>query len=307
MFSVLLLVAILASPYIADSSKLHSKDFDGVVTDEEHFSDDEGHEHSSQYDHDAFLGKDEASTYNDLTPEESKAKLADIFPKVDADSDGLVTEDELQKWMVFAQNRYAKSDAQDNLKQYDPNGDGSVAWDEYKQHAYGFLKEDGEIKDAFDPDEYPKYIKDENSKEFYAKQLTRDERKFKTADVNADSVLNVDELAGFLHPETQDHMKGVTALENLEDMDKDKDGTISIDEYLADIMPEDTKGEEPEWLKDEKKNFTEVHDKNKDGKLDADEVKQWIFPAEEDYLKQEAKHLIEEADANKDGDRKSVV
>lgn len=32
--------------------------------------------HSFQYDHEAFLGKEEAKTFDQLTPEESKDKLA---------------------------------------------------------------------------------------------------------------------------------------------------------------------------------------------------------------------------------------
>lgn len=32
--------------------------------------------HSFQYDHEAFLGKEEAKTFDQLTPEESKEKLA---------------------------------------------------------------------------------------------------------------------------------------------------------------------------------------------------------------------------------------
>lgn len=43
------------------------------------FSDIEHHQdeddHDVNYDHDAFLGKDEASKYKDLTPEESKERL----------------------------------------------------------------------------------------------------------------------------------------------------------------------------------------------------------------------------------------
>jgi len=117
--------------------------------------------------------------------------------------------------------------------------------------------------------------------------------------------LNRDELTGFLHPETQDHTKVITALETIEDMDKDKDNTISLSEFMDDLtvqIPNDKKlDDEPEWLKEERKNFTEIHDTNKDGKLDVDEVKRWIFPPEEDYLTGEATHLIKEADANGDG------
>lgn len=42
------------------------------LSDEEHFVNDE---HNPDYDHEAFLGEDEARTFDQLTPEESKERL----------------------------------------------------------------------------------------------------------------------------------------------------------------------------------------------------------------------------------------
>ena len=71
--------------------------------------------------------------------------FSELFPKVDADSDGQVTADELKKWMAESQNRFATADAADNIKSYDVNGDGNVEWDEFKTSAYGFLNKDGRL------------------------------------------------------------------------------------------------------------------------------------------------------------------
>lgn len=57
--------------------------FAGVPTPEEtkrmhHFSDAEhfnNEHHNKQYDHDAFLGEDQAKTFDQLSPEESKRRL----------------------------------------------------------------------------------------------------------------------------------------------------------------------------------------------------------------------------------------
>ena len=49
---------------------------------------------------------DEAKTFDDLTPEESKKRLAEIVVKIDKDKNGLVTEAELQAWIKFTQKRY---------------------------------------------------------------------------------------------------------------------------------------------------------------------------------------------------------
>lgn len=75
MKAAIFLLAVLVA---AAQAKL--KEYDGVLSDEDHFADehhddDEHHEHNSKYDHEAFLGKDESKHFDELTPEESKAKL----------------------------------------------------------------------------------------------------------------------------------------------------------------------------------------------------------------------------------------
>ena len=40
---------------------------------EEHYSN--GHEHNTQYDHEAFLGKEEAKKFNELSKEEARKRL----------------------------------------------------------------------------------------------------------------------------------------------------------------------------------------------------------------------------------------
>lgn len=55
-----------------------------------------------------------------------------------------------------------------------------------------------------------------------------------------------------------------------------------------------------EWYATESARFTELYDKNKDGKLDVDEMKLWLVPNVVETAKQESQHLFHEADANKD-------
>ena len=96
------------------------------LSEEEHFSD--GHEHNTQYDHEAFLGKEEAKKFNELSKEEARKrlgwascyrlvggarliskralpcrKIVDI--KIDKDSDGSVTEKELEDWIRHVSRR----------------------------------------------------------------------------------------------------------------------------------------------------------------------------------------------------------
>ena len=60
----------------------------------------------------------------------------------------------------------------------------------------------------------------------------------------------------------------------------------------------DDADEEPDWIKEERNQFLSYRDKNSDGVMDRDEVKDWIIPDDYDHADSEAKHLIHEADKN---------
>ena len=51
-------------------------------------------------------------------------------------------------------------------------------------------------------------------------------------------------------------------------------------------------------MKTEREQFTTIRDKNNDGKMDHDEVRDWIIPPDYDHSDAEAKHLIRESDKN---------
>ena len=56
---------------------------------------------------------------------------------------------------------------------------------------------------------------------------------------------------------------------------------------------------EPEWVATEREQFNTFRDKNSDGKMDHEEVKQWIIPPDYDHSEAEAKHLLHESDNDK--------
>lgn len=57
--------------------------------------------------------------------------------------------------------------------------------------------------------------------------------------------------------------------------------------------------DEPAWIAVEIENFRSFRDKNGDGVMDREEIRNWILPADYDHTLNEAKHLIYEADENK--------
>lgn len=71
---------------------------------------------------------------------------------------------------------------------------------------------------------------------------------------------------------------------------------ISLVEFLGQYGETDT----PQWVIRQRKEFASQFDKNKDGKLDRDEIRAWALPEKGESL-DEAKHLIDGSDENADG------
>uniref|UniRef100_A0A915BA27 Reticulocalbin-3 n=1 Tax=Parascaris univalens TaxID=6257 RepID=A0A915BA27_PARUN len=278
MRTVLLVAVLTALAFAEHGDPLSDKDHN------------KGGEHDSKYDHDAFLGKDTAAEYDDLTPEKSKERLAKLVPKMDSDGDGFVEEDELREHIRFMQKRYVNNDVDRTWKNYNEEKvkDGKLEWRDYREMVYG--SPDGEGQEL-SPE--------------YAKMVSRDERRWKVADYDSNGVLDRTEYGCFMHPEDCDHMRDIVVAETVEDIDKNKDGFVDLEEYIGDMYrPEDypeLNGKEPDWVASEREMFKDHRDKDGDGKLNQDEMKDWIMPVGFDHADAEAKHLIGIADDDKDG------
>ncbi|XP_039201642.1 calumenin isoform X1 [Crotalus tigris] len=237
------------------------------------------------YDHDAFLGADEAKTFDQLTPEESKERLGAMVGKIDTDKDGFVTEGELKDWIKKAQKKYVYENVARQWQEYDLDQDGLISWAEYRNVTYGTYLDDPDPDDGFN----------------YKQMMVRDERRFKMADKDGDLIATKEEFTAFLHPEEYDYMKDIVVQETMEDIDKNGDGFINLEEYIGDMYSHDGDTEEPEWVKTEREQFVEFRDKNHDGKMDKEETKDWILPSDYDHAEAEARHLVYESDKDKDG------
>lgn len=97
------------------------------------------------------------------------------------------------------------------------------------------------------------------------------------ADTNKDGVLDKTEWVAFSHPEEHPAMLPIILEQTLKEKDKDKDGTISFQEYIADRGSELSK----EALLAEKVKFDDVLDKNHNGKLEGNEILSWVVPSNE--------------------------
>ncbi|KAL8222544.1 UNVERIFIED_CONTAM: hypothetical protein K2H54_077322 [Gekko kuhli] len=208
-----------------------------------------------------------------------------ILDKIDADKDGFVTEGELKAWIKKAQKKYVYDNVERQWQEFDTDHDGLISWDEYRNVTYGTYLDDPDPDDGFN----------------YKQMMTRDERRFKMADKDGDLIATKEEFTAFLHPEEYDYMKDIVVQETMEDIDKNGDGVIDLEEYIGDMYSHDGDAEEPEWVKTEREQFVEFRDKNRDGKMDKEETKDWILPSDYDHAEAEARHLVYESDQNKDG------
>ncbi|KAM6033130.1 reticulocalbin-3-like [Chlamydotis macqueenii] len=178
------------------------------------------HRDGFAYDHAAFLGAEGAREFEQLPPAESQRRLGLLVELIDGDSDGGVTAAELGAWMQRRRRGAREESVRGGRRRYDRDGDGRVAWAEYRALAYGDAEED--FGDTQHPDTYRRL-------------LARDERRFRAADADGDGTADAEELAAFLHPEDFEHMRELVVTETLEDMDKDGDGFIQEDEYIAEL------------------------------------------------------------------------
>lgn len=286
LLQILISFSVFATAIPKPDSEHKSRVINKEPSNEEHYA---SSQHNPAYDHEAFLGE-EAKTFDHLTPEESTRRLGIIVDKIDKDKDGYVTGEELKDWILYTRRRYIRDNVERQWKSHNPEGKEKLPWSEYLAMVYGDMSED----DA------ENFEKSKDNTYSYVAMLKKDRRRWSAADLDGDDALTKDEFAAFLHAEETDHMKDVVVLETMEDIDKDGDGKISLSEYIGDMYDGVEGDEEPEWVKNEKEQFSMYRDKDDNGYLDFEEVKTWIIPADFDHEEAESRHLIFEADTDAD-------
>lgn len=254
------------------------------LSDEIHYGGDS--EHNPEFDHEAFLGEEEARHFDELSPEESKFRLGLLFDRIDTNSDSSLSTSELQDWITKIQFRYAEEDATKRWNEIMTTKKGKMEWDEYEFQNFGSKETiessiDGSIKDM----------------------ITKEKVRWKAADADEDGLLDKSEFSAFLHPESSKSMDDVVAQETLEEMDLDGDGFVDMKEFLNDLVGESDDDEEEddvEWIETEKHNFKDNLDADHDGKLNKDELKKWLLSDDHEQIVEETEHLFNQADVNQD-------
>ncbi|XP_029434096.1 reticulocalbin-2 isoform X2 [Rhinatrema bivittatum] len=256
---------------------------------EEHYADGE---HNAEYDRETFLGgEEEAEEFAKLSPEEQLQRLKSIIRKIDSDSDGYLTEDELSFWIQQSFKHYTVEEAKQQFIEYDKDGNELVTWEEYNIQMYDRV---------IDFDENT--VLEDEEEESFRKIHLKDKKRFDRANRDGVPGLNLSEFTDFEHPEDVEYMSDFVIEGALEEHDKDGDGFVNLDEFLGDYSRDPDAQEDPEWILVEKDRFVNDYDKDHDGRLNPQELLSWITPNQQGIAQEEAFHLIEEMDTN--GDRK---
>lgn len=258
----------LASPHKHSHGQNKERMQDGAFSprDSGHF---DGEEHHSEFDHEAILGSvKEAEEFDNLSPAESKKRLAVLVKKMDLNADGFVDRHELKAWILRSFKNLSEEEAEDRFDDIDENNDGKISWLEYIKDTYGMESEDetGKQHTLNDP---------HNGEE--EKLVQDDKEMFDAADVNKDKQLSLEEFVKFHSPEEHPELLPVILKQTLRDRDSNNNGLIEFQEYVGD----NAKNHDREWLVAEKDRFDHDFDKDGDGVLNHNEILSWVVPSNE--------------------------
>ncbi|XP_072551777.1 reticulocalbin-2 isoform X2 [Salminus brasiliensis] len=244
------------------------------------------HEHNAN----AFLDAEDQVDIKKLSPSDQRKKMVEIVRRIDTDSDKYLSSEEITLWIQKVYRRYAMDDAKERFPGFDTNSDGLVSWDEYNMVMHGHSVEVDDNAVLGDPEE-------ESLRFLHLKE----KRRFDFADADGTSGLNVTEFLAFTHPSEVDHMSDFAIEDVLSEYDMDKDGFISLSEFIGDLKAKES-DEPSQWEAEETVRFKDLYDQNKDGKLNRDEQLRWVAPNSYGSAREEAVHLIMEMD--QDGDER---
>ncbi|XP_054889999.1 reticulocalbin-2 isoform X2 [Poeciliopsis prolifica] len=224
-----------------------------------------GEQHNPDHDMAVLLGEESAGEMKELSPTEQRKKMMAVVEKIDANEDNLLSAEEITLWIQQVYKQYALEDARERFTQFDTNIDDVVTWEEYSSLAHEELV-------TFDDDT----ILEDPEQESLRQLLLKEKRRFYFADMDGTPGLNVTEFLAFSHTFEVDYMADFAIEDVLNEYDADKDGFITLTEFIGNVRNE---GESPtHWEIEESVRFKDLYDQDQNGKLDRDEQLRWVAP-----------------------------
>ncbi|OQV20397.1 putative Calumenin [Hypsibius exemplaris] len=166
----------------------------------------------------------------------------------------------------------------------------------------GFITWNEHLRDTWGLENDENLLQSEEYKDEYV-MIKEEALLFNAADRDQDGKLSAEEFLAFDRPEQYAYMQPLVIQRTKEARDKNGDGFIDFHEYIIDIVPnykKMTNQEEREVFVTEKERFEQFFDQDHDGKLNDTEIFRWLIPDDRATAAVEAEHIFEKSDANKD-------
>lgn len=268
-------------------------------------------------------------------PENLKRELKDIVSrKIDSDHDGSISYEELKSYLAALHEKNIEFNVEKqwivyspqihevfSWEGYEPERREVLTWDHYFNQTYPELigvdvgipmTREQDTSSLLNPTEKPEKPvtttpEPESDEDAHIKMLKlmvrRADARWKLADENGDTLLTKPEFKMLLHPdEGHEELQKLFVREATEDMDLNKDDKICLEEFMKhlQVLASDQEKNDQSWLSSQQENFGRFLDKNKDGVLDGDEIREWLIPSKQKKFELEAKRLFDIGDTNED-------
>lgn len=212
----------------------------------------------AQVTHSSYEGGQDADEHlhqNQIPPpsrqpseDQIKEALGELIDnEIDQDKDNALDSKELKRWLEKNHHKILDDNIDRQWNFYQPSVQEIHSWEGYEPLYLEVLHWTEFDKATYSPADL------DPSSPHYEITVTarkRSEKRWALADKNTDTVLTKAEFKDFTYPEESERIRDVLIDEAIEDMDKNKDELVTLDEFVAHLteVTDENERQEPDWL-----------------------------------------------------------